>query len=134
MKAELQRQPMTIQELAEVMQEEFELNYKYVWNEVQELIGLGKIEEHKYNTKTLLLWKEKPLKFEYELQDNIVEIDKQYIEFHTVPSKVRQMKLPLYVLKELKKKIANLDNNIEVMLQITAIKDGNEVWHTIQKR
>ena len=133
-KAKLEESSKTVQELSDLMKEEFGTNYKYVWNEVQELIALKKIEEVKYNNKRLLVWTAKPIQFEYELEHNVVQIDKQYCEFITVPSKVRQMKLPLYVLNKMKEQISCLDENIQVMVQIKAIKNSDGVWHKIQKR
>ncbi len=132
MKDFLKDDPRTTKQLADEMKKKFDVDYHYVYTEVQELISLNKIKLVKYNTEMLLLWTEIEPKFEYELSHNVVNLDKQYTEFVTKPSKVRQMKLPLYVLVELRKKIADLSENLELMVALTAVR-SNGVWYKIER-
>ena len=132
MKNFLKDDPRTTKQLADEMKKKFSVDYHYVYTEVQELISLNKIKLVKYNTEMLLLWTEIEPKFEYELSHNVVNLDKQYTEFVTKPSKVRQMKLPLYVLVELRKKIADLSENLELMVALTAVR-SNGVWYKIER-
>ena len=131
-KHSLEDDPKTIKQLADIMKKKFGVNYHYVYTDVHELISLNKIKLVKYNTEMLLLWTEIEPKFEYELSHNVVNLDKQYTEFVTKPSKVRQMKLPLYVLVELRKKIADLSENLELMVALTAVR-SNGVWYKIER-
>jgi len=133
MKNFLKDDPKTTKQLADGMKKEFGVDYHYVYTEVQDLISLNKIKMIKYNTEMMLLWTNVELKFEYELSRNVVQIEKQFIEFNTRPSKVRQMKLPLFVLVKLREKIADLDENLELMVALTAVK-SNEVWYKIERR
>ena len=128
----LSKEPMSLKKLADAMAEKFKVNYQYVSREIDELISLKKIEKVKHNNEILLLWHEEPIKFEHELSNNIVKLDKQYIEFNTIPSKVRQMRLPLYVISELTKKIADLSEKFELMVCLTAVK-SNGVWYKIER-
>ena len=132
MKDQLSNKPMTIDQLAGMMQQRFLVNYQYVRREVEELMSLNKIKKVKHNSEILLLWTNEVIKFDYELANNVIELDKQYIEFHTIPSKVRQMKLPLYVLGEINKKLANLSNRVELMLEVKAIS-SNGVWYKVKR-
>ena len=132
MKDFLKDDPRTTKQLADEMKKKFDVDYHYVYTEVQELISLNKIKLVKYNTEMLLLWTEIEPKFEYELSHNVVNLDKQYTEFVTKPSKVRQMKLPLFVLVELRKKIADLSENLELMVALTAVR-SNGVWYKIER-
>ncbi len=125
--------PKTVKQLAEDMKKEFGVDYHYVYTEVQDLISLNKIKMVNHNNETLLLWTETEVKFEHELSSNVVKLEKQYIEFSTKPSVVRQMKLPLYVLAELSKTIVNLSEKLELMLALTAVK-SNGVWYKIERR
>lgn len=133
MKKALEHDPKSVMALAEEMKKEFGVNYHYVYQEVKELISLKKIKEIRHNNETLLLWTKIELTFEHELSTNIVRLDKQYMQFSTKPSKVRQMKLPLYVIGELVKKIADLSEDMELMLALTAVK-SNGVWYKVEKR
>ena len=125
--------PKTVKQLADDMKKEFGVDYHYVYTEVQDLISLNKIKMVNHNNETLLLWTETEVKFEHELSSNVVKLEKQYIEFSTKPSVVRQMKLPLYVLAELSKSIVNLSEKLELMLALTAVK-SNGVWYKIERR
>ena len=131
MKDILDTDPMSILKLYELMAKEFGVNYQYVRREVKELIALKKIIEVKHNNEIMLLWTKEKLKFEYELSNNIMTLGKQFVEFHTIPSCVHQMRLPQYVLKELRKQNVKTEN-IELMLEIKAIK-SNEVGYKINK-
>ena len=130
----LRTEPCTKKVLADKMLKEFgdKISYHYVFGEVKELVSLNKIKEVKYNNETQLLWLEKEVQFEYELSNNVIKLDKQYKQFITIPSKVRQMRLPLYVIAELKNKIVDLGEHIELILDINAVKSGN-TWYKIQK-
>ncbi len=128
----LSRDPLTIKQLADKMEAQFFLNYQYVRREVDELISLNKIKKVKHNNETLLLWTEESIKFDYEHSKRVIELDKQYLQFHTVPSKVRQMKLPMYVLQELGNKLADLGEKIELMLEVKAIC-SNGVWYKVKR-
>lgn len=132
MKELLSKEPMSMLTLASVMEKEFGVGYNYVNAEVNELISLNKIKKIKHNNEMLLLWTKEVIKFEYELSNNMIQLDKQYIEFNTIPSKVRQMKLPLYILYELNKKIADLGEKLELMLELKAVK-SNGVWYKINR-
>ena len=114
-KRTLSEEPRTKKVLADMMMTEFgdKISYHYVFGEVKELVSLGKIKEIKYNNETQLLWLEKEIKFEYELSNNVIKLDKQFKQFITIPSKVRQMRLPLYVIAELRNKIVDLCEHIE---------------------
>ena len=129
----LKDDPKTTKQLAEAMKKEFGVDYHYVYTEVQDLISLNKIKMVKYNTEMLLLWTNVELKFEHELSTNVVHIEKQFIEFNTKPSIVRQMKLPIFVLAKLKEKITDLSENLELMVALTAVK-SNGVWYKIERR
>lgn len=132
MKESLSKYPQTVKKLAEMMEEQFDVNYQYVLREVDELISLNKIKKVKHNNEVLLLWTEEVIKFDYEFSNNEIELDKRYIQFHTVPSKVRQMKLPMYVLEELSKKIVNLGSKLELMLEVKAISSDG-VWYKVKR-
>jgi len=132
-KKTLKDTPMTIKKLTEEMTKSFDVNYTYVHKEIHELISINKIKMIKHNNEMMLLWTETQVKFEHELSTNVVELDKQYTEFITRPSKVRQMKLPLFVIEELKKQIVDLDKDMELMLGVTAVK-SNGVWYKIKRR
>ncbi len=131
MKETLSNQPMTIKTLHILMNNKFDVNYQYVKREVDELVTLKKIIKVKHNNESMLLWTKEVLKFEYELSNNIITIGKAYSEFHAIPSVVRQIRFPLYIVEEFKKKLGSLDK-IELMLDITAVKSDG-VWYKIQK-
>ena len=134
-KETLTKEPITTKELADKMISHFgdTINYHYVYGEVKELMSLNKIKEVKYNNETQLLWIEKEVQFEYDLSNNVIKVDKQFKEFVCIPSKVRQMRLPMYILDELRNKIADLGENIELILELKAIKTG-PTWYKITKR
>ena len=133
-KETLTKEPCTTIELTEKMVKHFgdTINYHYVNGEVKELISLNKIKEVKYNNETQLLWLDKEVQFEYDLSNNVIKLDKQYKEFITIPSKVRQMRLPMYILDEFRNKIADLGENIELILELKAIRSGS-TWYKITK-
>ncbi len=114
------------------METKFKLNYEYVRREVEELVSLKKIKRVKHNNETLLLWTKEVIKFDYEQSSNLVKLDKQYTEFITRPSKVRQMMLPLYIIAEMTKRIVNLSEKFELMLEIKAVKSDG-VWYKIER-
>ncbi len=132
MKEVLSKDPISIISLAKLMETKFKLNYEYVRREVEELVTLKKIKRVKHNNETLLLWTKEVITFDYEQSSNLVRLDKQYTEFITKPSRVRQMMLPLYVLAEMVKGIANLSENFELMLEIKAVKSDG-VWYKIER-
>lgn len=133
-KKTLTEEPRTKKVLADMMMVEFgdQISYHYVFGEVKELVSLGKIKEVKHNNETQLLWLEKEVQFEYELSNNVIKLDKQFKQFITIPSKVRQMRLPLYVIAELRNKIVDLGEHIELILDINAVK-SNGTWYKIHK-
>ena len=131
MKDTLSNNPMTVKDLYILMHNKFDVNYQYVNREVKELITLKKIKQIKHNNEMMLVWDKKPIQFEYELSNNILTIGKQYVEFLAIPSGVRQIRFPLYIIKALKEKLGSLDK-LELMLDITAVK-SNRVWYKIQK-
>lgn len=132
MKDTLSEKPVTILELATIMEIKFKVNYEYVRREVEELVSLNKIKKVKHNNETLLLWTKAVITFDYEQSSNLVKLDKQYTEFITRPSKVRQMMLPLYIIAEMAKGIANLSEKFELMLEIKAVKSDG-VWYKIER-
>lgn len=132
MKESLSKEPKTTKLLAEEMKAEFDVNYQYVLREVNQLVSLKKIKKVNHNMEILLLWTEETVKFEYELSNNVIQLDKQFMVFDTVPSKVRQMKLPLFIWDALNNKIVNLSEKIELMLELKAIK-SNGVWYKIKR-
>lgn len=133
LKKSLSGNPKTIKDVYEEMEKEFGVNYQYVYREIQELIKLNKINIVRHVGQDMLLWSKAPVQFEYELSHNVVKIEKQYVEFHTVPSKVRQMKLPVYVLSAIQEKLyESLDQQLELIVEVKAIK-SNQKWYKIQK-
>lgn len=132
MKEILSKDPISILSLAKLMEIKFKLNYEYVRREVEELVSLKKIKRVKHNNETLLLWTKEVITFDYEQSSNLVRLDKQYTEFITRPSKVRQMMLPLYIIAEMAKGIANLSEKFELMLEIKAVKSDG-VWYKIER-
>ncbi len=132
MKEVLSKDPISIISLAKLMETKFKLNYEYVRREVEELVSLKKIKRVKHNNETLLLWTKEVIKFDYEQSSNLVKLDKQYTEFITRPSKVRQMMLPLYIIAEMTKRIVNLSEKFELMLEIKAVKSDG-VWYKIER-
>ncbi len=132
MKDILSEQPISLISLAKKMELKFKLNYEYVRREVEELVSLNKIKRVKHNNETLLLWTKAVIIFDYEQSSNLVKLDKQYTEFITRPSKVRQMMLPLYIIAEMTKGIANLSEKFELMLEIKAVKSDG-VWYKIER-
>lgn len=131
MKQVLEKEPITLEDLAQKMLKEFGVDYYYVRREIDELIALKKVKRVKIDSRTLLVWTKEFVKFEYELENNVLKLDRQYTEFNVIPSKVRQMKLPLFVLSELNKKIADL-SELELMLEIKAVR-SNGVWYTVKR-
>jgi len=132
MKETLSKEAISLIDLAKLMEIKFEVNYEYVRREVEELVSLKKIKKVKHNNETLLLWTKEVIKFDYEQSSNLVKLDKQYTEFITRPSKVRQMMLPLYIIAEMAKRMANLSEKFELMLEIKAVKSDG-VWYKIER-
>lgn len=128
----LSEEPVSLIALAKMMETVFKVNYEYVRREVEELVSLNKIKKVKHNNETLLLWTKEVITFDYEQSSNLVKLDKQYTEFITRPSKVRQMMLPLYIIAEMAKSIANLSEKFELMLEIKAVKSDG-VWYKIER-
>ncbi len=132
-KKALEDEPITVKALADLMEEEFQVNFSYVYGEVQELISINKIKVAKYNNEKLLCWSQREVQFEHELSTNMIHLDKQFKTFICVPSSVRQMRLPLYIIGALGEELKNLGNKFELMLELKAIK-SNKVWYNIEKR
>jgi len=124
----LEQTPMSVKGLSE----KTGLEFHYLYGEIQELIALGKIKVVKHDGEDMLLWTTVVPLFEYELANNIVSIDKKYSEFSCTPSLKNQMKLPSFVIKELKKKLSEIKYPFQVILELKAIQvEGT--WHKIQK-
>ena len=132
MKNRLTFKAETLQQLCAAMHKVFGVDYFYVRREVHELILLKKIKKVKYNDVELLQWTEKVMQFEHDLTNNVIQLDRQYIEFMSQPSKVRQMRFPLHILKELVNKLPDLGEGFELILEMKAIK-SNKVWYKIQR-
>lgn len=132
-KKTLQDNEMTEEKFAEMMAKEFNVTLSYVYKEVNELVSLKKIIKKRYNNDTLLCWTKEILKFEYELESNKIELDRQFVIFRTISNKYRQMRFPTFMYKELKKHIVGLDENADIMLEIKAIKSDG-VWYSIKQK
>ena len=134
-KKTLQKEAMTKTALLELMQAEFGANItsRYVRREVKELMSINKIKVVKYNKETHLLWVDGEVDFQHESTDNIITLDKHFKMFIAKPSIVRQVRIPIFVMNELKKRIEDLSEDMELILDITAVK-SNKVWYRLEKR
>ena len=120
--------PKTVKTLSD----ELSMDYHYVYNEVQELIALGKIKVVNHGDEKLLLWTEEIPIFEYQLSHNVLKIAKKYFQFITFPSKVGQMKLPKGHIRHLEERLGNkIQYPFELIVQINAIRVNNQ-WVKIE--
>ncbi len=104
------------------------LSYNRTYRTVNELIRLNKIKDCIYDDRNLLMWNEE-VKFVYESSADL-NIDEQFVKFECKPSKYMQMKLPVFVIQELGKKVGELQSDFKVILEIKAIKN-NDKWYKI---
>jgi hypothetical protein len=126
----LEDTPMTITELEDKVHH----GMTYLQQEINELVILKKIEKIRHDNQLLLLWTEIVPKFEYELSNNVINLDKKFIQFSTIPSERRQMKFPKFIVEELQKQIKNMNlEKMEMILEIKALK-FDDSWHSIKQK
>lgn len=129
----LSDKPKNVTDLYEEMKTEFDLNYQYVYRDVKDLISMGYIKEVRHDGKTLLLWQNVKTKFEYENSDKVIDIERQYKRFIVIPSVVRQMRLPKYLLKALNDVVSVGEHGFELVLELKAIKYNN-FWYRVEDK
>jgi len=128
-KACIEENPMTIKAIAEKLG----FDYHRIFEELKDLQKLGKVVEVKHADEVMMLWTDVVPTFEYELARNKVEIRKVDCQFISTPSIKRQMKLPMFVLKSIKKKI-NLQGRFDLMLEVKAVQTSDGKWYKIEQK
>lgn len=126
-KACIEDVPKTVQDISD----ELGMDYQKVFKEIRDLERLGKIVKVRHDGQLMMLWRDKPYAFEYELSKNIVKIRKSTMQFVTTPSVERQCKLPMFLLRELKSKLGMVAQ-FDLILEVKAVKLDN-VWYKIEE-
>ncbi len=125
----IEENPMTIKAIA------IKLGFDYhrIFEELRDLEKLGKVVKVKHEGETMMLWLDKIPQFEYEINHNIVEVRKVDREFIGTVSIKNQIKLPMFVLRSIKKAI-NLQGRFDLMLEVKAVKTVDNVWYKIETK
>lgn len=128
-KACIEKEPKTVTQIAE----ELGFDYHRIFEELRSLEKLGNISKVKHEGDWKMLWLDKVTQFEYELSTNKVSMKKVDKIFIGTPSIKNQIKLPMYVLRAIKKAV-NLQGRFDLMLEVKAVKTVDNVWYKIETK
>ncbi len=124
----IEKEPKTAKQIAK----ELGFDYHRIFEELRDLEKLGKVVKVKHEGETMMLWLDKVPQFEYELSNNIVSMRKVDKIFIGTPSLKNQIKLPMFVLRAIKKAV-NLQGRFDLMLEVKAVKTVDNIWYKIEK-
>ena len=129
-KEALKGTPKTLTEL----ENELHHGLAYLHIEIQELVSLNKVQQIKHDGGLYLYWTDTVPKFEHELKNNVIYLDKVLIQYICSLTSKRQLKLPKFVFDAMNEKIKNMNpEDTELIVEIKAV-NSKGTWYSIKQK